>query len=272
MTKRSVKDIIKHEKRLRALGSEIMCQWDFEHDNGENPNATRSAKCFVEHFENFRSRGAGLFFFGGPGSGKSFAAAQIVNALTDKGYDCLFTSFLTIFTDLSTLSFESKRNYMNQIHEKDLVVFDDLGSEGDTNRNNEMIGHIVNNCRLRHIPMIFTSPFHLDVLKKSSSPQRILALSRILQLSTQVTLYEPGARRSRNRNHRVEAEAILNGKEIYTQPELPELTAAETAESDVQKKRMQEGLYEKSQKTAAQEGLPDESRQSLNEEKKNTED
>lgn len=259
MIKRSVKDIIKHEKRLRALGSEIMCEWDFEHDNGENPNATLSAKCFVEHFENFRNRGAGLFFFGGPGSGKSFAAAQIVNALTDKGYDCLFTSFLTIFTDLSTLSFESKRNYMNQIHEKDLVVFDDLGSEGDTNRNNEMIGHIVNNCRLRHIPMIFTSPFQLDVLRKSSSPQRILALSRILQLTTQVTLYEPGARRSRNRNHRVEAEAILSGKEIYTQPELPELMASEPAETATQG-------------TQAQDGLPDKTRFPLHEEKKNTEE
>ena len=89
----------------------------------------------------------------------------------------------------------------------------------------------------------------------------------MLQLSTQVTLFEPGARRSRKRSHRAEAEAILSGKEIYTQPELPELMASEPAETETQK-----GSPDKTQKTAAQENSPDKTRQSLNEEKKNTEE
>ena len=217
----SVTDIIKHEKRLRALGNEALCDWDFAHDNGENPDATGVVRNFVDHFENFRRQGMGLFLFGGSGSGKSFVAAQVVNALTDRGYDCLFTSFLAVFTDLSTLSFESKRNYLNQIFEKDLVVFDDVGSEGDTNRNNEMILYIVNNCRHRNIPLIFTSPFYPDVLRKGNNPTRLLAISRMMQLTTQVTLREPAVRRSRNRASRMEAEALIKGGEAYRQPALP---------------------------------------------------
>ena len=30
---RSVEEIIKHEKRRRALGQENLCHWDFAHDN-----------------------------------------------------------------------------------------------------------------------------------------------------------------------------------------------------------------------------------------------
>ena len=144
-----IKQIIKRERRRRALGLDLMCDWDFAHDNGENPLATRYATNFVEHFAHFKKRGAGLFFFGGAGAGKSYTAAEIVNALTDKGYNCLFTSVLTIQTDLRTLNFEAQRAYLNQIFEKDLVVFDDFGSEGDATRNNELIMQVVNNCR-RH--------------------------------------------------------------------------------------------------------------------------
>ena len=208
MNTTSVREIIKRERRRRAFGLDSMCDWDFAHDNGENPQGTRFARNFADHFDNFRKRGAGLLFFGSSGAGKSFAAAEIVNELTDKGYNCLFTSFLAILSDL--------RSYLNQIFEKDLVVFDDLGSEGDTNHNNELIMQIVNNCRRRNIPMIFTTPFTVDTLKKSSSGPRLLALSRICQLCSPVTLYEPGSRRRQNRNrqHKGLANALQLGKPI----------------------------------------------------------
>ena len=218
--KLSIAELVKREKRCRALGLDLMCDWDFAHDNGENPDGTRCARNFVEHFENFRKRGAGLFFFGSTGSGKSFTAAQIVNALTDRGYNCLFTSFLTIISDLSTLGFEARRNYLDQFGNKDLVVFDDFGSEGDTNSNNQLIMQIVNNCRRRMIPMIFTTSLHQETLDKSSSTPRLLALSRIKQLCTTVTLYEPGARRDDRRLNRMEAEALLKGKNYAAQQAL----------------------------------------------------
>ena len=214
MNTSSVREIIKRERRRRAFGLDSMCDWDFAHDNGENPQGTRYARNFTDHFDNFKKRGAGLLFFGSSGAGKSFAAAEIVNELTDKGYNCLFTSFLTIISDLRTLNFDAQRSYLNQIFEKDLVVFDDLGSEGDTNRNNELIMQIVNNCRRRNIPMIFTTPFTVETLKKSSSGPRLLALSRICQLCSPVTLYEPGSRRRQSRSEKAETDALLKGEEI----------------------------------------------------------
>ena len=100
--KLSIQEIIRREKRRQALGTEIMCDWDFAHDNMENPELTRYARNYVKYFPRFRAQGAGLLLYGGPGSGKSYAAAEIVNALTDQGYRCLFTSLLSILSELAT--------------------------------------------------------------------------------------------------------------------------------------------------------------------------
>ena len=70
--------------------------------NGENPALTETGLNYVCNFPELKEHGMGIMYFGGTGAGKSHACAQIVNALTDKGYDCLFTSFRNILTNLGT--------------------------------------------------------------------------------------------------------------------------------------------------------------------------
>ena len=134
----STEALIRYEYRRKAFcGLDTMCHWDFAHDNGENPFITNTGLQYVYNYKEMKEEGMGIMYFGGAGAGKSYAAAQIVNALTDAGYDCLFTSFRNILTERSTLSNEGKRNYLNQLFRKDLLAFDEYGCEGEGNYNNQ---------------------------------------------------------------------------------------------------------------------------------------
>ena len=97
----NVKDFSRMQKRRKAMELDVMIHWDFEHDNGEDPRARELAMTMVEQFPALRKNGTGLFLYGGPRAGKSYMAAEIVNALTDRGYKCYMTSLLGLFNCLS---------------------------------------------------------------------------------------------------------------------------------------------------------------------------
>ena len=142
-TETDTEALIRFEYRRKAFcGLDSMCHWDFAHDNGENPFITNPGLQYVNNYQEVKEECMGIMYFGGAGAGKSYAAAQIVNALTDAGYDCLFTSFRNILIELSTLGNEGKRNYLNQLFRKDLLAFDEYGCEGEGNNNNQMVLYI----------------------------------------------------------------------------------------------------------------------------------
>ena len=215
--------LIKREYRRMAVGLDRMCDWDFAHDSGENPAITEIGQNYVASFDELKKDGMGLMYFGGSGAGKSYAAAQIVNALTDAGYNCLFTSFRNILTDLGTLGNEGKRDYLNKLFRKDLLVFDEYGSEGDTCYNSQMVLQIISNCYQRCIPMIVTTPYHRDSLVKSNNPQRLQALSRLWQRCCCIQVNVPRSRRNQSQNQMYQTEALLKGSyceeaEDYEEP------------------------------------------------------
>ena len=207
-------------RRMAFCGLDSLCQCDFAHDSGENPIITDIGQNYVASFPRLQNNGMGLMYFGAAGAGKSYAAAQIVNALTDAGYDCLFTSFRGILTDLGTLSNEGKRDYLNKLFRKDLLVFDEYGSEGDTNYNNQVMLHIISTCYHRCIPMLVTTPYHRDSLVKSNSTQRLLALSRLWQRCCCIQVNLPPGRRYQTQEQMNYTETLLKGPgPYYEEPE-----------------------------------------------------
>jgi len=207
----TVKEIIKREKRLRALGLEHLCDCDFAHDNGQNPVAFRVMREYANNFEEMQEDGTGLFIYGGPGAGKSYAAAQIVNELTDRGFDCLFTSMNHIMTELNTLSLEGRRNLFYQLFSRDLLVLDDLGSEVESSYSNQVFIQIVNTCLSKCIPVIITTPYHEDVLTEEGNEKRIMALTRLLKRNIGFTVQLPAERLRRNLQQKQKKETLVKG-------------------------------------------------------------
>ena len=131
--KRREEQITAEACRQHALPYPYMHRWTFANDDGGSPQATRCARRYVENFEELRKDGNGLFFFGARGAGKTYAAVQIVNALCDKGYRCLLTSFMEIVNNLLSLNRENRPLYLDEILSHDLLVFDNFGGESHSN-------------------------------------------------------------------------------------------------------------------------------------------
>lgn len=70
----------------------------FEIDDGNNPNGSEFARKYAESFDPKNSEG--LLFYGDCGTGKSFYAACIVNAVIERDFTAKFTSISEIEREL----------------------------------------------------------------------------------------------------------------------------------------------------------------------------
>ena len=174
--------------RYHALPYPYMHQWTFAHDDGGSPQATRYFKQYVEHFAELRKEGNGLFLFGAKGTGKTYAAVQIVNALCDNGYRCLVTSFMEIVKNLLSLNRENRQQYLDDICSHDLLVFDDFGGETGSNFFDINLEEIVKTCYRKHIPMIVITPMAQDTLEQGLNATRQQAVDRMKERCYCLTL------------------------------------------------------------------------------------
>jgi DNA replication protein DnaC len=102
-------------------------------DPSEFGQALQKAKRFVEEFDLKQPKN--LLFQGSFGTGKSHLSVSIAKALTDKGFTAVFISTPKLLTKIrATYNKDSEYNEERILHaiaEADLVVFDDIGAEGD---------------------------------------------------------------------------------------------------------------------------------------------
>ena len=102
-----------------------MASWTFDNDDGAHPGIMRAMKIYVDNFSEMRRQGKGLLLYGDVGTGKTFAAACVVNALIDAAYPCMMTNFARV---LNTLwGTENKQEYIDNLNSYQLLVLDDLG-------------------------------------------------------------------------------------------------------------------------------------------------
>lgn len=209
--KPNIFELVKLENRRKALGRPYLCACDFANDNGENPVATLHGKNYVEGFAYYRENGGGLILYGPAGCGKTYLAAEIVNALTDLGYKCRYTSMLSVMNTLNTLCADSRTAYQEELCSMDLLVLDDFGKESEYWRSNDMLNLIIGACHEKRIPLIVSTPLNQDdFIKAYENSKRIYAIRQILERCLPLDIPMPGSRRSRNIKYRAEAKARLN--------------------------------------------------------------
>lgn len=96
-------------------------------------NAYKQAKRFADEFDLKQPRN--LFFQGSFGTGKSHLSVSIAKALTEKGFKTIFISTPKLLTKIrNTYNKNSElgeEKIIETISAADLVVFDDIGAEGD---------------------------------------------------------------------------------------------------------------------------------------------
>ena len=95
----------------------------------ENQEAYKLALNYVKKFREMKEKNQGLLLYGPVGTGKSFTAACIANALMEQNITVIMTSFVKILQDIGT---GDEASYIQILNSASLLIIDDLGAERNT--------------------------------------------------------------------------------------------------------------------------------------------
>ena len=181
----------------------------FDKDDGRQARAMVAAKNYVENFSEFYEEDIGLMLWGGVGTGKSFIAACIANALIDKFTSVIMSSVQDLVAEI-TAEFGEKREYvLGHIKNVDLLILDDLGVERDTAYMLEHVYDIVNARYKAKKPMLVTtnlSPAQMSE-EKEFSKKRIYA--RVIEMCQPIKVDGESRRRGIARDKAERAKKLL---------------------------------------------------------------
>ena len=162
--------------RVSGIADDSLRDVRFEDSDGcEN---IQKCQAFVDHWDEIKEQNTGLLMSGPVGTGKTYAAACIANALIDRGVPVLMTNFPTI---LSTSKFEMNE-LVRQAMEYDLIIVDDLGVERDTEYSSETVYQFIDACDRRKKPMIVTTNLSLKDLRVQEGLRYKRIYDRVLKM------------------------------------------------------------------------------------------
>ena len=168
--------------RLKANGLQdaSLRQFTFANDTGINPEIQK-AHSYVEHWSEMKATATGLLLWGNVGTGKSFFAGCIANALLDQGVPVLMTNFSRILNALTGMFSDDRNKYIDSLNHYSLLIIDDLGMERGTEYALEQVFNVID-ARLRsNLPLIVTTNLTLDELKHPADLAHERIYSRVLE-------------------------------------------------------------------------------------------
>ena len=168
--------------RLKANGLQdaSLRQFAFANDTGINPKMQK-AHSYVEHWPEMKATATGLLLWGNVGTGKSFFAGCIANALLDQGVPVLMTNFSRILNALTGMFSDDRNKYIDSLNHYSLLIIDDLGMERGTEYALEQVFNVID-ARLRsNLPLIVTTNLTLDELKHPADLAHERIYSRVLE-------------------------------------------------------------------------------------------
>ena len=172
----------------------------------EDRRVLRICRNYVEHFDEMLANNAGLIFYGSPGTGKTFAASCIANALMERRVPVLVTSIVRLTAnmfgdDLNELLFR-----MNTAR---LLVLDDFGAERNTEFKAEQIFTVIDARYAAKKPMIITT--NLTDFKTETDVRRKRVYDRIFEVCTPIKMDGESKRRAEGQKKRDSIRALLEG-------------------------------------------------------------
>src|SRR5699024_3910999 len=172
------------ELKRRGFTDPTMRDWTFENDNGRNPQAG-IARRYVEHWEDMREKNMGLLFWGGVGTGKSYLAGCIANALMENEIPVCMTNFAAILNDLAA-SFEGRNEYISRLCRYPLLILDDFGMERDTAYWLEQVYSVIDSRYRRRRPLIVTTNLPLQQIQNPTDTAYARIYDQLLEMSAPV--------------------------------------------------------------------------------------
>ena len=160
------------------------------------------AKNYVDQWPRMLQSGSGLLLWGNVGTGKTYIAACIANALLDQNIAVMMTSFARILGSLPGPASGEQTDTIDRWMQYPLLIIDDLGVERDTPYTMELVYHIIDARYRSGKPMIITTNLTMQELEHPDSREKMRIYDRVLECCTPVRVdgqHIRGEKRSENR-------------------------------------------------------------------------
>ena len=194
--------------RSEAFRDMPASDWRFESAAVTTPQL---AKGYTQNWDEFKKAGIGLLLFGNVGTGKSYAAGCIANALIDRLESVLFVGMSDVVNRMQGNFGSDRDHYMKSLMRPDLLILDDLGAERNTSFGKECVFDVVDKRLLTGKPMIVTTNIPLSVMKQAVNLDDRRIYDRILEVCVPIRFDGENFRRGNASANIKKAAEMLNG-------------------------------------------------------------
>lgn len=171
----------RERNRAECFSEAEMRYWTFENADGSNAKNMEAMKRYAENFERFLNEGRGLLLFGTVGTGKTYAAACIANAVIEKDYTAHMTNFARIADAVSGM-FDGKQKYFDNLNRFPLLALDDLSAERKTEYMQEIVFKVIDSRYRAGLPLIVTTNLSWQELTNPQDISNQRIYSRLLEM------------------------------------------------------------------------------------------
>ena len=210
--KREAEENLMRIQQMKSAGLQdrTFYGYTFERCDASQENAIYAER-YVEHFPEMMQTGQGLLFWGNVGTGKTFLAGCIANALLEQKIPVLMTSFPKILNALGGLYSAERNEYLASLNRYTLLVIDDMGIERDTQYTLETVYTVIDERYKSGKPFIITTNIQLDILGNPQDIEHARIYDRIMERCMPVFFGGRNYRSELGQGNRDNAKKILTG-------------------------------------------------------------
>ncbi len=158
--------------RERGIKEPALRGMTFAVDNGHDVTASKLCKKYAEKFERVAAEGIGLLLTGNVGSGKTFYACCVANAVIDSGHKAIFTKTTDLIYAMSANYGRDRANIIDRLRGCDLLVLDDIGAEKNTEAANEALFAVIDARYTDKKPIVVTTNLSPNDIKNPAVIER----------------------------------------------------------------------------------------------------
>ncbi len=207
-------DTAAEEKRkadeLRALCFPVAAMQQHTFDRASDADHIQKARRYAEQWDRVRSDNIGLLFFGNTGSGKSYTAHCIANALLDHHIPVRYVPAVELVAKL--MDRETRRDeYIEKLCKTPLLIIDDIGAERDTAFAREQLCAVIDARSEAGKPLVVTTNYSLSEMRNCTDHALQRIFDRLTALCVPIRVVGESRRAEIGASKMARARELLDG-------------------------------------------------------------